>query len=185
VFEREIAGARLRLRPFAAADVEDVLAYASEPIWGRYLPVPAPYTRADAEEYLASHRDRDWTREPVWACELGGRVVGGIDLHVDDDHRAWIGYSIAPSLWGRGLATEAAGLVIDHAFTRCSTLLRIYATCDADNVASARVMAKVGMRREGILRLNGRVRGRQYDEAIFAILRDEWSLAHRVRGEGD
>lgn len=175
-------GVRLRLRPFVDSDLDDVFAYASDPSWARYLPVPLPYTRAHARGYLATHHDRDWKSEPVWACVFGGRVVGGIDLNVDESrHRASIGYSIARRAWGHGLATEAAALVVEHAFTRAPTLVRIYAVCDVENVASWRVMEKIGMRREGVLRSHGRVRERVYDEAIYGVLRPEWETLRGSR----
>lgn len=182
MFTRVIDGARLRLRPFVDSDLDDVLAYASDPSWARYLPVPLPYTRAHARGYLATHHDRDWRADPVWACELDGRVVGGIDLGVDEaGHRASIGYSIARRAWGRGLATEAAALVLEQAFTRVPALVRVYAVCDVENVASWRVMEKIGMRREGVLRAHGRVRERLYDEAMYAILRPEWEALRDSR----
>lgn len=180
MFARALAGPRLQLRPFVETDLDDVFAYASDPIWARYLPVPLPYTRAHARGYLATHGKRNWRTEPVWACVLAGRVVGGIDLGVDG-HRASIGYTIARRAWGHGLATEAAALVLDHAFTRMPTLVRIFAVCDVDNVGSWRVMEKIGMRREGVLRSHGRVRERVYDEATYAILRSDWEALRDSR----
>jgi [ribosomal protein S5]-alanine N-acetyltransferase len=182
MFARVLEGARLRLRPFVDADLDQVFAYASDPTWARYLPVPLPYTRAHARGYLATHRDRDWNTEPVWACVLEGSVIGGIDLGVHPSgHRASIGYSIARRAWGHGLATEAAALVVDHAFVRSASILRIFAECDVENVGSWRVMEKIGMRREGILRAHGRVRERVYDEAVYAILRPEWQALRDSR----
>ena len=179
VLPREIETRRLTLRPFVAADLEDVLSYARDPQWGRYLPVSQPYTRQDAEEYIATHEDRDWSREPVWAMERDGRVIGGIDLHVDDAYRAWIGYSTAPTVWGQGFATEAATAIIDTAFVSIGSLMRLYAACDVQNVASARVMERAGMSREGVLRQHGVLRGQTYDELVCSILRDEWAAARR------
>ena len=182
MFARVIDGVRLRLRPFVDSDLDDVYAYASDPSWARYLPVPLPYTRAHARGYLATHRDRDWRSEPVWACVVEERVVGGIDLSVEESgHRASIGYSIARRAWGHGLATEAALLVVDHAFTRAPALVRIDAVCDVENVASWRVMEKIGMRREGVLRSHGRVRERVYDAAVYAILRSDWEALRAPR----
>jgi hypothetical protein len=50
-----IETARLRLRPFRLRDVDDVLIYATDPEWARYLQVPQPYTQADTEKFLAGH----------------------------------------------------------------------------------------------------------------------------------
>ena len=61
--------ARLRLRPFRLRDVDAVLAYAMDPEWARYLPVPQPYTPADAEQFLAGQVLLDREVHPAWAIE--------------------------------------------------------------------------------------------------------------------
>lgn len=183
MLSREIKTRRLVLRPFMPSDLDDVLCYACDPEWGRYLPVSQPYTREDANAYLAMHEARDWSREPVWAMERGGSVIGAIDLHFEDEFRAWIGYSTARAVWGQGFASEAASGVIDAAFGQVASLVRIYAACDVRNVASARVMARAGMKREGVLRQHGILRGEPYDELVCSVLRDEW-LATTRRTEG-
>ena len=63
---------RLLLRPFAFTDVDDVLAYASDPEWSRFLPVPVPYTIKDAEEFVARNILRYLTTDLGFAIELGG-----------------------------------------------------------------------------------------------------------------
>lgn len=166
---------RLLLRPFRLTDLEDVLAYATDPQWTRYLlTVPQPYSRRDGEEFLARRLLADWSREPTWAIELDGRVVGGLSLHIDPGNRkAGLGYGIAPELWGQGLATEAARVVVDAAF-RTLDLNRVCATADARNLASRRVMEKLDMRREAALRQHRLHRGEFIDEVHYGILREEW-----------
>ena len=164
---------RLTLRRFRLTDLEDVLAYATDPQWARYLPVPHPYTRRDGEEFLARRQLADWSRNPTWAIELDGRVVGGAGLHDPDNRQAGLGYSIARDRWGQGLATEAARAVVVAAF-RTLDLDRVFATADARNLASQRVMEKLGMRREALLRQHRRHRGEFIDEVHRGILREEW-----------
>ena len=166
---------RLTLRRFRLTDLEDVLAYATDPEWTRHvLTVPQPYTRRDGEEFLARRQLADWSLNPTWAIELDGRVVGGVNLHVDPDNRqAGLGYSIARDLWGQGLATEAARAVVVAAF-RTLDLDRVFATADARNLASQRVMEKLGMRREALLRQHRRHRGEFIDEVHYGMLREEW-----------
>lgn len=79
VLERErcqflIDTARLRLRPFGLQDVEAVLSYATDPEWARYLPVPQPYLREHAEQFVASQVLLDRERHPTWAIEYVGVV---------------------------------------------------------------------------------------------------------------
>ena len=166
---------RIRLRPFRLQDVDDVLSYASDPEWGRYLPVPQPYGKEDAERFIARQLLSDREADVAWAVEYEGDVVGGINIALDFDNRLGeLGYSIARDHWGKGLATEAAKAVIDAAFTAYEELNRIRAMADARNVASQRVMEKVGMEREGLLRQNRMTRGEFIDEAWYGLLRTGW-----------
>lgn len=176
---------RLRLRPYSLDDVEDVLSYASDPEWARYLgPVPQPYTRADAEEYLAGRLPQDRTKRASWAIESAGSAVGGVDIGFDIRNRVGtIGYSIARRLWRQGLVTEAAGAVIDASFTACPDLNRIQATTDERNVGSLRIMEKLGMVREGFLRQHQYVRGEFRNTVWCGLLRCEWETRkNRKRG---
>jgi ribosomal-protein-alanine N-acetyltransferase len=173
--------ARLRLRPFRLRDVDDVLVYAADPEWARYLPVPQQYTPADAEKFIAGQVLRDREVHPAWAVEHAGAVIGGINLRFPVDHYvAEMGYGIARNYWGRGLATEAARAVMAAAFAAYPSLHRIRAMVDARNLGSLRVMEKLGMVREGVLRQNRLVRGEFIDEVWCGTLRTEWE-AHRQR----
>lgn len=170
----ELTTRRLFLRPYHWQDIDDVMAYATDEAWARYLPVPWPYTRRDAEQFLASQVLLDPAREARWAIVLDGTVVGGVNLRRSPEHRlAELGYALARAVWGRGLATEAARAVIRAAFEADSELNRIRAVADPRNVASVRVLEKAGMTREGILRQNRMFRGELMDEAWYGILREE------------
>ena len=170
-----IETARLRLRPFRLRDVDDVLGYATDPEWARYLPVPQPYTQADAEKFLAGQVLLDREVHPAWAIEHARAIIGGINLRFHFNyHVGEMGYSIAHSYWGRGLATEAARAVMEAAFAAYASLNRIRAMADARNLGSLRVMEKLGMVREGVLRQNRLVRGEYIDEVWCGVLRPEW-----------
>lgn len=166
---------RLRLRPHRWQDLDDIMAYATDAEWARYLPVPWPYSRRDGERFVASQVLLDHGREPCWAVEHEGRVVGGINLRLSPEHRlAELGYSLARHLWRRGVATEAVQAVLQTAFDADADLNRVRAVADARNLASLRVMAKVGMTREGVLRQNRMFRGTLIDEVWCGVLRSEW-----------
>jgi ribosomal-protein-alanine N-acetyltransferase len=87
-----------------------------------------------------------------------------------------MGYSLAQTHWGRGLVTEAARAVIDTAFSAYPKLNRIRAMADSRNVGSLRVMKKLGMVREGVLRQNRVVRDEFIDEVWYGVLRSEWEV---------
>ena len=167
---------RLKLRPHRLKDVEDVLSYASDPEWARYLgPVPQPYTRADAEGFLANQLSQDRTKRASWAIEYAGSAVGGVNIGFEFENRVGtIGYSIAGHLWGKGLATEAAGAVIETSFAAFPDLNRIQATTDEQNAGSVRVLEKLGMVREGVLRQDQYLRGRFRNTVWCGLLRCEW-----------
>jgi RimJ/RimL family protein N-acetyltransferase len=167
---------RLTLRPWALGDVDDVLVYANDPEWSRFLRVlPIPYARADAERFVARQLLLDRSTHPAWAIVLDGVAVGGIGLSFEFEHRlAEVGYSVARVHWNRGYVTEAAAAVIDAAFTTHPDLNRVRAHADLQNTASQRVMEKVGMTKEGVLRQNRVERGEAIDQAWFGILRGEW-----------
>jgi [ribosomal protein S5]-alanine N-acetyltransferase len=149
---------RLVLRPWAFADVADVLSYANDEEWSRYLPLPQPYTEADARTFIATQVLQNRQVHPSWATEYENRVVGGSNLRFFADHQIGeMGYSICRPFWNRGFATEAARSVVGAAFEALPNLVRVRAMADARNVASTRV------------------RGEPADEVWYGILRQEWS----------
>ncbi|MCY3505281.1 MAG: GNAT family N-acetyltransferase [Chloroflexi bacterium] len=170
----ELRTERLLLRPFHSGDVDDVFAYASNPEWSRYLPVPDPYTRRHAEEFVAGCILVDGEKRFEWAVVHEGRVSGGLSLTVRRPGVAELGYSIARPLWGQGLTTEAARAVIAHAFEELG-LVRIQAFADIRNAASWRVMEKLGMERIGVAHRDRLVRGERVDSVFYELLRDGWS----------
>ena len=147
--------------------------YAADPEWNRYLGLPEPYSRRDAEEFVAKAMLYDPEAVSMWAIVHEGRCSGSIYLRGESAGSASLGYSIARPLWGRGLMTEAARTVVAHGFENRG-LARIYAFVIVGNDASARVLEKVGMKREGILRSNRVVHGDRVDDVLYSILREEW-----------
>ena len=172
----EISTTRLLLRPFQLDDAEDVFVYARDPEWRRYLPLPDPYTRLDANRFVATSILADRMERPNWAITREGRVVGAVSIRFFADHRIGeLGYSISRDVWGQGFTTEAVSALIDHAFVAIPMLIRIRAHADARNRSSARVMEKVGMTYEGTLRSNRFLHEEAIDELCYAILRSEWN----------
>ena len=79
-------------------------------------------------------------------------LVGILELRIDK-YRADLGYGIARAYWGNGYATEITKSVVTWVLQQAD-IYRVWATCDIENLASARVLEKAGMQREGILRRN-------------------------------
>ncbi len=172
-----IETARLVLRRWTLADAEDLLAYAADPEWSRFLPVPEPYERRHADEAVARWVLEDWSTRPVWAMEIAGRASGGINLRIDHQHRKGeLGYALARRHWGNGYMTEAVRAVIDAAFAALPALARVQAGANARNRASIRVMERLGMTHEGTIPHAPRGTDLESREAgvIYAVLREEW-----------
>ena len=155
--------------------MDDVLAYAQDEEWSRYLRriVPYPYTRADAEGYVA--RSVIARSETNFGIEYEGHIIGSITLRVDAaEKRAEVGYGIGVDHWGKGLMPEAAGAIIRYGFQDLG-LGKIYAPVDVRNPRSQRVLEKLGFQREGVLRGHEIGRdGKRIDHVYFGLLRDEW-----------
>ena len=173
-----LATARLALRPFGPGDVDDVFEYASDPEWAEYLldVVPQPYTRRNAEEFIAARMLAPNTELP-WAIVLGGAVIGSIALYLDLRHQTGgMGYALARPYWGRGLMTEAARAVVAWGFGERG-LQRIWASADIRNLRSRRVMERLGMAREGVSRSQDNDPRPGYpriDHVYYYLLRSEW-----------
>ncbi len=165
---------RLLLRQFSLADAEDVFAYRRDPEVGRFIPFRQPFERRHADVFVATQVLADPCERCVWALEQKGQVVGGVSLELDRRMaRAELGYELARWLWGRGLMVEAASAVIDQAFDRLP-IIKLTATATAPNVRSTRVLEKLGMRREALLRQHWVHEGRVLDEVRYGLLREEW-----------
>jgi RimJ/RimL family protein N-acetyltransferase len=175
----ELRTDRLRLRPPRLEDADEIFArYAQDTEVTRYL-TWRPHERvASLQKFL---RELLALREQgavlPWLVEhrADGRLLGGIDLRLQG-FRAEIGYALARDAWGQGFASEAARALVEWALAQPS-LYRVWAVCDVDNPASARVMEKAGMVREGLLRRWS------VHPNVSAEPRDCWCYA-RVRSEG-
>ena len=105
------------------------------------------------------------------AEEVRGRVTLAL---MNDSIREWeIGWAIHPADWGKGFAVEAAHRLLEFAFTDLGAH-RAVAFSHAQNTASFRVMQKLGMQQDGLLRETRFWRGTWSDEVVFSILEREW-----------
>jgi ribosomal-protein-alanine N-acetyltransferase len=173
----------LLLRPFAESDVEEALSYRNDEEFARYLPhIPQPFTRADAEKFVATNMAGPWDRYPTFAVELDGKLIGTVNLEIDADRQAaMIGYAISRAQWGKGIAAEAARAAIAWAFETFG-LAKVWASTDARHVRSRRVLEKLGMRHEGTLPNHHEGRAdERVDEVVYVLLREEWEVETGVR----
>ena len=148
-----IEGVRLRLRRSTPADAATTFAIACDPEVMRYLEWPAPQCLADTQEFFDGCAAR-WQSgaEYHWMIELkpSGLALGCMGCRIKG-HAADFGYFLGHKHWGQGYATEAARLLVGW-LQRQGSIVRISATTDADNQASASVLRKLGLQQEGVLR---------------------------------
>ena len=178
--ELPIRTERLVLRLYTEDDFDDLYAIQSRPDVTRYLywgPRDRVQVRESLRKKIASDRLRaegdDLT--PAVVLPQTGTVIGDVMLMwVSGEHRQGeIGYIFHPAHGGRGHATEAARAMLRLAFDGLG-LHRVVGRIDGRNTASARVLERLGMRREAQLVENELVKGEWTDEVIYAILDREW-----------
>ncbi|WP_217255153.1 GNAT family N-acetyltransferase [Streptomyces sp. AC602_WCS936] len=170
--------ARLRLRPFTAADADPLFALHSSAYVMRYWDSPPWKERVRSARFIAMcQRFADEGTGARVAIDRAsdGAFVGWCSLtEWNPDYRsASLGYCLDDAVWGHGYATEAAHALLQWAFGTLD-LNRVQAEADTRNVASARVLEKIGFVREGTLREECIVNGDVSNTWVFGLIRREW-----------
>jgi RimJ/RimL family protein N-acetyltransferase len=178
-----IESERLSIRPLRPEDFERHFAIYSNPDVVRYL-YEEPFDAEGAREHLKRRTSSDLPTEGSWV-NLGVDVrdenvlIGEVGLALlSTVHRhCEIGYVFDPAYAAMGYATEASAVMVELAFSVLGAH-RVSGRLDARNDASARVLERLGMRREGQFVENEYVKGEWTDEAVYAVLEDEWRAVH-------
>jgi RimJ/RimL family protein N-acetyltransferase len=183
--EYPIETERLRLRPFTRGDVDAVYAYRRREDVAQFL-FDGSMSRESVAEAVASRVNQ------IGFVDEGDRIVLAVERQSDNHmigevsfiwrsiaaRQGEIGYVLNPEFQHQGFATEAARALLRFGFDGLA-LHRIYARCDARNIASSRVMERLGMRREAFFREHTLVKGAWDDEFVYAILDHEWAAQKR------
>jgi RimJ/RimL family protein N-acetyltransferase len=180
-----ILTSRLNIRPFEAADIDDLFEFHSRPDVVQYLYWHAR-SRSEVQEVLQKRIDSKTMRGEgerlVLAVELieTGKVIGDLYLmwRSQEHQQGEIGFVFNPDYQGQGYATEASKVLLSIGFMEFG-FHRIFGRCDARNVASYKLVERLGMRREAHFVQNELFKGEWGDELVYAILQDEWR--HRVK----
>ena len=164
---------RLVLRPFRSSDAAAAYAAANDPVTQKWLPLPRPYTREVAADWVdrLSHQIRESGDGVVRAIEADGELAGCIDLkHTDWESRVTeIGYWSSPGWRGKGVMTEAAAGLARWALAEAG-FERIEIRVAPGNAASLRVAEKAGFVREGVARNAGYTHDGRTDLVIFSLI---------------
>lgn len=176
---------RLILRALTEADIGVITRELNNFAVSRFTArVPFPYQRSDAEHYVAWAAGLD-QRSLVCAVETRadpGQLKGIISYEWSDEKAdAELGYWYAQSAWGQGVGSEAAKAVVAHAF-ETNRHDRLIASYQNENLASARILGKIGFETIGAGQSFSRAQDRDVDVTHLALTRQRW-LAHESRRE--
>src|ERR1044071_3080382 len=166
---------RLHLRQSRASDAPAMFVYANDPDVAYYADWPR-CTTLDAVSALIEAHGPAWSsgEEYFWVVTLLGTdtAIGSASLRIVE-HAADFGYILGRAHWGKGLGTELSRAIVSLALG-IPSVRRVWATTDAENAASARVLEKSGLVREGVLRsyrVRPQISPEPRDALIYAMVR--------------
>ncbi len=169
---------RLLLRKITLKDAKDMFEYTSDPEVAKYTLWYAHQSISESKYFIKSvieqyhnHQGADWGI----VHQADQKFIGtcGFTEWVNLDDRGEIGYNLSRKYWGKGYMLEAVRAILSFGFSQMH-LNRIQARCKIANVASARVMEKVGMKYEGTLRQYIFAKGAYHDLKLYSILKQEF-----------
>lgn len=169
---------RLILRRFVQEDAAKMYAnWASDPEVTRYLTWP-PHASAEVTGQLLAHWISEYEKPDSynWVLELKetGEIIGNLSVvRINEAIReATLGWCMSRRFWGNGYMPEAARAVVAYLFD-VAGFDRVCSSHDAENAKSGRVMQKIGMTREGLLRKAGLNNRGVVDEVVYGILKSD------------
>ncbi|SNC68365.1 Protein N-acetyltransferase, RimJ/RimL family [Hymenobacter gelipurpurascens] len=179
---------RLILRPLQPSDLEAFAAYRADPEIARYQSWE-PYSLAQATEFLAKYGQQPVPAAPGGWVQIGiaeratNKLLGdcALHLHEHEPRIAEIGVTLSAAAQGSGYATEALQALFQYLFTDLQ-LHRVVAVTDSLNLPTARLLERIGMRREAHFRQNIWFKGAWGDEFQYALLREEWLAQQKSLG---
>jgi ribosomal-protein-alanine N-acetyltransferase len=166
----------LRLRPPEPDDAQALFeAYGSDPDATRWLTWQPKNSSNEMREFLGRAKELQASgREFFWVIEekTTQKAIGMISFEMSEAGPE-LGYVLSKAFWGRGYMAEAAGVLVRWLLEQPS-IYRVWAVCDVENAASVRVLEKIGMEKEGILRrwvVHPNVSGEPRDVYVYSIVK--------------
>lgn len=171
------------LRPPRSEDADDITRACQDPQSARWTTVPVPYSRADAEAWLALRpTESAWWASPAWAVTItpSDRWTGNIDLRLDGEGGAEVGYLLAP--WGRGVGHAARALRLTCSWAFSSLGIQVVTWhAFVGNHASLRTARRVGFTvPDHVFRGFGAQRGERRDSWVGTLTPDDLTAAVRM-----
>jgi RimJ/RimL family protein N-acetyltransferase len=178
-----LAGERVAVRRFVPDDLEPFQRYRKDPVVGLFQGW-RPMPDAEAASFIAAMRDAPAFQNGEWLQvaiveQPRGHLVGDLGLHLSADGTAGeIGFSLDRTAQGRGLATEAVQLAIASFFAH-TAVAHVIGVTDARNVASIRLLERIGMKR--LKTQEAIFRGDPCVEHTYSVARRQWEGSSRRR----
>ena len=174
-----LKGNKLTLRPYRYGDEESLSIAANNiKIYNNVRDLfPHPYTLTHAKEWVHFQISTDSQQGTSFAIDVEGKVAGSIAIVPQTDIlriNAEIGYWLGEDYWGKGIISEAVGLMVGYTFANFAEINRIFAGVLAHNVASMRVLEKNGFQLEAILKEAAIKNDIIEDDYLYALLRKEF-----------
>lgn len=185
----QLSTTRLILRPFNGNDEAEVYRICREKeIAAMTRTIPYPYPRTQALFWIAQ-QPGNWlagqSADFAICTRTENQLVGSIGLEINEsDQNAELGYLIDKQMWGRGYCSEAAAEVLRFGFENLA-LHKIHAHCLTTNPGSQRVMEKIGMKQEGLLRGHVRKWGQFFDVYYYGLLHSEFNKTEKGAQNGE
>ena len=169
---------KCRIRKWELSDTKDLAAALSNKKVQDNLRdgLPYPYTEQDGKEFISAMLSADENETFAFAIMVDDKVVGSIGIFRQGNihsQTAELGYYIAEEYWDKGIMTEAVKQICEYVFGD-SDIIRIYAEPFAYNIASCRVLEKVGFQYEGTLRSNAVKNGKVIDMKMYSLIKEEY-----------
>lgn len=184
-----LESSRLAIDRLTTSDADEFFAYRSLPEVARFQDW-APESIGGAEEFISGATAIPFNQSGTWfqlalRDNTTGSMVGDVGLHFleGDVHQVEIGITVAPSRQNQGLASEALDTLLDYLFVELKKH-RVVAAIDPGNLASERLLEKVGFRKEGHFKESLSIDGEWVDDVRFGLLRSEWPLIRKSCEQG-
>nr|WP_154896490.1 GNAT family protein [Paenibacillus xylanexedens] len=173
---------RLILREIGLDDWESIHTYTISPEVTQYTawgPNTEQDTTAYIEQVLQSQQEQPRSQFDLAVClKTDGTLVGSVGIYTEGTN-AEMGYVMNPQYQGRGYAAEASQALLGLGFNTLG-VHRIYAKCRPNNKASERVMQKIGMKYEGMMREHWFYKGAFHDSLVYSILAREYAQLEKA-----
>lgn len=171
----EIETERLILSQLKEEDLPLVVEYLQSKIFSDLTSnIPSPYTEEDAQFWL-NNSQQAFENKSGYTFAIRNKdhkIMGAIGLHDRGDDKAELGYWLGASFWNKGYITEAAKAILDFGFNELN-LNKIYATHFLHNPASGKVLEKIGMEKEALLKQHLKKNGEYFDIPLYSVFRNK------------